>query len=342
MFHFVTDPEARNLRIPARQPDDSSMPITNYLKTIARGAAGARSLDRASARALMTAVLAGEVTDLELGAFVIAMRMKGETLVELCGFLDAVQARCLLLHSPDPVVVIPSYNGARRLPNLTPLLALMLAQAGVKVLVHGPLHDPARVTTADIFRDLGLVPARHEADVHGAWARHQPAFMPSGTLCPPLQDLLAVRQLVGLRNTGHSVAKMLHPFGAQRVLRLVNFTHPEFGALMTAWAQQERADAMLLRGTEGEPVADPRRRPRMDVYLGGLLCAAASCPAQVGAVSDMPLLPGDRDAARTALYVQSLLAGEKPVPAPIAHQVCAVLAAVARLAHPADAAPLSA
>ena len=314
------------------------MPIAHFLKNIARGAAGARALDRASARALMGAVLAGEVTDLELGAFVIAMRMKGETLDELCGFLDAVQQRCMALCSPGPAVVIPSYNGARRLPNLTPLLAMMLAQAGVNVLVHGPLHDPTRVTTADIFRDLGLTPARHEADVHAAWARHQPAFMATGTLCPPLQDLLNVRQIVGLRNAGHSVAKMIHPFGAQRALRLVNFTHPEFSTLMSEWAVHEQADAMLLRGTEGEPVADARRRPCMDVYLRGIHCAAASSLAHEGAVGDMPLLPTERDAASTALYVQSLLAGEKPIPAPVAQQVRGVLAAVARLTQPADAA----
>ncbi len=316
------------------------MPIAHFLKNIARGAAGARALDRASARALMAAVLDGEVNKVELGAFVIAMRMKGETLDELCGFLDAVHTRCLLLHSRRPVVLIPSYNGSRRLPNLTPLLALALAQAGTQVLVHGPLHDPARVTSAQILNNLGLAPARHEADVHAAWARQQPAFMATATLCQPLQALLDVRRMVGLRNAGHTVAKMVHPFGTQRVLRLVNFTHPEFGALMTAWAQRERADALLLRGTEGEPVADPRRRPRMDAYTHGTAFAAASWPAQEGVVSDLPLLPAERDAASTALYVQSLLAGEKPMPAPVAQQVRAVLALMAEIEHPAPTAPV--
>ncbi len=318
------------------------MTIAHFIKNIGRGAAGARSLDRASAQALMAAVLDGEVNQLELGAFVVAMRMKGETLAELCGFLDAVHQRCLLLHSRGPVVVIPSYNGARRLPNLTPLLALSLAQVGVNVLIHGPLQDPTRVTSADILRDLGLAPARHEADVHAAWARHQPAFMATATLCPPLQTLLDVRQVVGLRNAGHTVAKMIHPFGAQRALRLVNFTHPEFGALMSAWAQQERVDALLLRGTEGEPVADPRRRPRMDAYVRGRVCAAASCPAQDGVVGDMPLLPTERDAASTALYVQSLLAGEKPMPAPVAQQISALLALWAAVEDPEVAVALPA
>ena len=51
-------------------------------------------------------------------------------------------------------MVLPSYNGARKLPNLTPLLALLLAQEGAQVLVHGPMLDPGRVSTAEIFRDL--------------------------------------------------------------------------------------------------------------------------------------------------------------------------------------------
>jgi len=318
------------------------MAITRFIKDVARGAAGARSLRRASAQELMGAVLDGELSGPELGAFVIAMRMKGETLDELCGFLDAVHTRCLLLHSRRPVVVIPSYNGARRLPNLTPLLALALAQAGLNVLVHGPLHDPVRVTSAEILTNLGMSAARNETEVHGAWARQQPAFVATATLCPTLQALLDVRQVVGLRNAGHTVAKMLHPFGAQRALRLVNFTHPEFGALMTAWAQRESADALVLRGTEGEPVADPRRRPRMDAYAHGTACAAASCLAQEGVVSDMPLLPNERGAASTALYVQSLLAGEKPMPAPLAQQIRSVLALMADIEHPAPLASLPA
>ena len=316
------------------------MAIKQFIKEIGRGAAGARSLTRAQAQELMGLVLAGEASPLELGAMVMALRMKGESLDELCGFLDAVHAHCLPLQSDVPVVVIPSYNGARRLPNLTPLLAMLLAQQGARVLVHGPLHDPARVTSAEIFHDLGLLPALNADDVQSHWARHEPAFMPTAVLCPPLQTLLDVRWTVGLRNSGHMVAKMMQPFtqtSATRSLRLVNYTHPEFGALMKAWAEQEKADTMLLRGTEGEAVADPRRQPRLDSYVAGLPCAAGSSPAFEGVVTQLPLLPGAIDAATTALYIQAVLGGERPAPAPVARQVQLVLATVAAIA--ADSAP---
>ena len=307
------------------------MGIAGFIKQIGRGAAGARSLSRAQAHELMATVLDGKASDLEIGAFVLAMRMKGETLPELCGFLDAAHERCLRLRSDRPVVVIPSYNGARRLPNLTPLLALELARAGARVLVHGPERDPTRVTSAEIFHDLGLLRAHQHADVDAAWARREPAIVSLNTLCQPLQRLLDVRWAVGVRNSGHSVAKMLHPFGSTRCLRLVNYTHPEFGALMAAWVTQEAADVLLLRGTEGEPVADPRRQPRLDAWLMGQHFAPGSILAHEGVVAELPLLPRANDAATTALYIQSVLGGERPAPAPLSRQVQAVLAALAAI-----------
>jgi anthranilate phosphoribosyltransferase len=114
------------------------MSISHHIKEIGRGKEGARSLDRTQAADLMGQVLDGTVTDLEVGAFCLAMRIKGETPEEMAGFLDAAHTRIQTLPATDvPTVVLPSYNGARKLPVLTPLLALLLAREGLAVLVHG-------------------------------------------------------------------------------------------------------------------------------------------------------------------------------------------------------------
>lgn len=318
------------------------MSIAQYLKEIGRGAAGARALSREASRALMSAVLEGRTSGAENGAFVMAMRMKGETLDELVGFLDAVHAACIPVQHTRPVVLLPSYNGSRKLPNLTPLLALWLAREGVDVLVHGPLEDPLRVTTACVLHNLGLAPCMHTADIASAWARREPAFVPTGVLCPPLQALLDLRRLIGLRGPGHTVAKMLNPVHGAPVLRLVNHTHPEFGALMSAWAQREAVDVMLLRGTEGEPVADPRRQPRIDTWLSGAQRPDLSIPAQEGVLAELPLLPRATDAASTAVYVQEVISGSRPAPAPLARQAGLIVAAVAALQERLDQRALSA
>lgn len=313
------------------------MSIATYIKDIGRGSAGARSLGLDAAEDLMAQVLDGRASDLEIGAFAIAMRMKGETADELLGFLAAAHARCLRLPAGRPVVVLPSYNGARRLPNLTPLLAMRLAQEGVDVLVHGPTQDPKRVTTFEVFRDLGLPAARGEAELHSAWARREPAFIPIDVLCPPLARLLAVREVIGLRNSGHTVAKLLNPFAAApgaRPLRVANHTHPEFGALLAECAARSQADLVLMRGTEGEPVADPRRLPRMEVFLAGETQPELTVPAHEGVLAELPLLPRSCDAATTALYIQAVMSGEKPAPAPLERQVRLLADTLAAMALP--------
>jgi len=309
----------------------AGMSIASQLRLIGRGKEGARSLSHAQAFELMSLVLDGQVSDLELGAFVIAMRIKGESVDELAGFLEATRQRCLPLCAERPVVVLPSYNGARKLPNLTPLVALLLAEQGLSVLVHGPLHDPARVTSAEIFHDLGLPLAQDSAGIERAWSRRAPVFVSTDILCPPLARLLDVRRVVGLRNSGHTVAKLLDPFSAGPGFRVVNYTHPEYARLLAEFALHTRADLLLMRGTEGEPVADPRRLPRLDVFIDGVARADLSLPAQEGPLTALPLLPQRCDAATTAGYIQSVISGEKPAPAPLTQQVQVLSRALASL-----------
>ena len=67
----------------------SPMGISQYIKVIGRGKDGARSLSREQAADLFGQVLDGTVTDLEIGGFCLAMRIKGETPQEMAGLLDA-------------------------------------------------------------------------------------------------------------------------------------------------------------------------------------------------------------------------------------------------------------
>ena len=309
------------------------MSISHYIKEIGRGKEGARSLNTEQAHDLMSQVLDGQVTDLELGAFAMAMRIKGETVNETAGFLQAATARCLPITTTQPAVVLPSYNGARKLPNLTTLLALLLAQEDVPVLVHGMPEDPGRVTTAEIFHDLGLPVARDAGDVAAAWQRREPVYIRTDLLCPPLARLLDARWTIGLRNSGHTIAKLLDPCPTGTALRVVNYTHPEYGTMLTEFLQNTIANALLMRGTEGEPVADPRRLPRLDVFIDGFLRNDLSVPAHDGVLRELPVLPRTCDAATTAMYIQSVISGEKPAPGPLMQQVACLQASLVALAH---------
>ena len=295
------------------------MAIGNYIKEIGRGKEGARALNRAQAADLLGQVLDGTVTDLEVGAFCLAMRIKGETAEEMAGFLDAVRSRMALLPASDvPVVVIPSYNGARKLPLLTPLLALLLAREGLPVLIHGTATEDKRVFVSEVLAALGI----HAQAAPEKIAISSVAFVPTGTLLPGLQRLLDVRRVVNLRNPAHSLVKLMNPVDGPALL-VSSYTHPEYAVSMADTFALVQAHALLIRGTEGEAVADARRTPKMQAFLAG---KATDLQAyQTGTLTTLPELPTAIDAASTAAYIQSVLNGERPVPAPIAEQVAHIL-----------------
>jgi anthranilate phosphoribosyltransferase len=260
------------------------------------------------------------------------MRIKGESRDELAGFLEAAEASFEPLPPPPreyAPVVIPSYNGSRKLPNLTPLLALLLAREGVPVLVHGVSSDPGRVTTAEIMAALGLPVAASGADVLAAAAQGKPAFMPIETLAPRLAHMLSLRAILGVRNSTHTLVKILQPF-AGPALRLVSYTHPEYLETLAEYfvtaAPAARGDAFLMRGTEGETVANPHRAQQIDWFHGGQRTLLVERDAPTDELAE---LPEGRDAAGTAEWIARALRGEVPVPGPIAAQV-AQCARVAR------------
>jgi anthranilate phosphoribosyltransferase len=305
------------------------MSIAPYLKEIGRGKDGARPLSRDKGFDLMSRLLDGQLSDLEKGGFALAMRIKGETPEELAGFMDAVVPRTLALHAPSPAIVLPSYNGARKLPNLTPLLALLLAREGVPVLVHGPLTDAARTTSAQVFEALDLPPVQSAAEAEARWAAAQPVFMPIDVLHPSLAALLALRAVLGVRNSGHTLAKLLPAIPG--ALRVVNHTHPEYATSLADFLARTQATALLMRGTEGEPVADARRLPALKCFVAGERDDALSVEAQGGSLTTLPELPGGIDAAGTARTIRAMLGGELPVPEPIARQVRCLLALRSKL-----------
>jgi anthranilate phosphoribosyltransferase len=293
-----------------------------FIKEIGRGKDGARSLSREDAAMLYAAMLERRVSDLELGAILLAMRVKGESVEEISGFLQAAEASFAPLAAPDceyAPVVIPSYNGSRRVANLTPLLALLLAREGVPVLVHGVTLDPGRVTSAEIFRALELPPAADAAGVAARFAARQPAFIAIDALAPQMARLLALRSVLGVRNSTHTLVKIMQPFAAP-ALRLTSYTHPEYFNMLSAYFRSEpsRGDAFLMRGTEGETVANARRAQQIDWFHQGVHTQLVEKQA---VVETLPPLPEQNDAVATGSWIQAVLGGAVPVPPPVADQV---------------------
>ena len=115
----------------------------------------------------------------------------------------------------------------------------------------------------------------------------QPAFIPIAVLAPKMGRLLALRRVLGVRNSTHTLVKILQPY-AGPALRLVSYTHPEYLEMLaeyfTTAAPAERGDAFLMRGTEGETVANANRANQIDWFHDGAAdpAGAARCAHRRG------------------------------------------------------------
>ncbi|THF54998.1 DNA-binding protein YbiB [Pseudothauera rhizosphaerae] len=304
------------------------MTYAPIIKEIGRGAKGARPLDAAAAEAVFADMLDGKVPDLELGAIVMALRIKSEAADELLGFKRALDARTpqVAVLSGPRCVVLPTYNGARRQANLMPLVALLLARKGVPVLIHGRHDFESRTSPFELLAALDIHPVADATAAGAELAAGRIACLKLDTLLPGLDRLLALRLRMGVRGTAHTMAKLVDPCRGRSV-RVVAVTHPEYLERMHHFLCADGGHAMLLRGTEGETYANPRRRPEMKVFEDG--AARVAWPAEEGGAPPLADLPDCPGVADNAALIRAMLEGRSPVPAPVREQV-ETLAALAQ------------
>lgn len=302
----------------------SSDPIAlpALIKEIGRGAKGARDLSMADAESLFTAMLAGQVPDLELGAILLSLRIKSESDGELVGFFHAMQATTFQLKpAAHPLVVLPSYNGVRRQPNLLPLLAFLLRDAGLPVVIHGRHDFDNRENPFPLFQACGIAGARSLEEINQQIVDTGIALTDIELLNPALNRLLALRSRLGLRNSAHTLCKLLDPCPGHTV-RVVNVTHPEYLIRMGTLLQAQQATALLMRGTEGEAFANPRRRPELLGFQHGE--PVTLFPAEAGGTPPIPGWPETADFKQNIALIQSLREAPDKIPLPLLDQVTAL------------------
>lgn len=300
----------------------TAISLPALIKEIGRGSQGARDLSADDAQALFAAMLSAEVPDLELGAILLSLRIKGESDAELLGFCRAMQTTTQSLKpTAKPLVVLPSYNGARRQPNLLPLIALLLRDAGLPVLIHGRHDFENRENPFPLFHACGIASACSLAEVNQQIADAGIALSDIKLLNPSLNRLLALRLRLGVRNSAHTLCKLLDPFPGHTV-RVVNVTHPEYLIRMGVLLEAQQTTALLMRGTEGEPFANPRRRPELLGFQNGT--PVTLFPQEAGGTPPIPGWPESADFDQNVALIQSLRASPATIPQPLLDQVAAL------------------
>ena len=241
--------------------------FARYIRAVGRGVTLSRSLTLEEAEAAMGMILDGEVEPVQLGAFLLVLRYRKETPEELAGFVRAARARMAAMPGGAADIDWPSYADRHRQRPYFLLAALLLAGAGLRVLMHGiPGKGPA--TTPAAVRAFGLEPAADGAGAAATLARTKFAYLPLSAFCPALERLFALRPLFGLRSPANTFARELNPFDAPYQLQGV--FHPTYLATHQETARllgQPRA--AVFKGGGGEVQCNPAKPCRVALLHEG-------------------------------------------------------------------------
>jgi anthranilate phosphoribosyltransferase len=234
------------------------------IRAVGTGRRGARSLAFEEAREAMRALLSGETSDAQAGAFLVAVRIKGEEPEELAGMAQALRDAASSrepVRSTRPVIACAGgYDGVQRSPQLSLATAALAAACGVDCVMHcgDPLGPKFGTVPADVLDALGG-PRRPSVQQSRAMLQHSGvALVHAGEAIRGWDRLARLRDEIGLRGPVHSAEKLVDHLGARRFV--VGYTHHAYGArIVEALRLLGAEDAVALRSLEATDVLRPGR-----------------------------------------------------------------------------------
>lgn len=231
--------------------------FSEFVATLGRGPGKSRALTRDEAREAFALVLRGVADPVQVGAFLMLLRYRGEDADEIAGLVEAAREAAGLPAPLGAALDWPSYGAGRtRGAPWFLLAALALARAGVPVLMHGSNRFSGGVGVPEALAALGMEPAGSLADAERQIARARFAYLPLRRLLPALNGLLALRGLLGLRSPVNTVVRLLDPAGAAAGVDGV--FHPAYLAVHLGVAERlGRGRLLVLKGGGGEAERNP-------------------------------------------------------------------------------------
>jgi anthranilate phosphoribosyltransferase len=226
--------------------------FAQFVRILGKGKTGSRSLTRDEARTAMHMILQGQVKEVQLGAFLMLLRVKEESADELTGFVEAARE---VISAPADIAIDldwSSYAGKRKHLPWFLLSAFALADNGLRVFMHGASgHTKGRMYTESALQALGIEPATTWPEVSSALNRSRFAFMPLCNLCPLLQAMIDLRNDFGLRSPVHTLVRLLNPLRAPYSLQSI--FHPAYALHhQQAAANLGQPHSSVFKGEGGE------------------------------------------------------------------------------------------
>ncbi|MGA2492425.1 MAG: anthranilate phosphoribosyltransferase [Roseiarcus sp.] len=291
--------------------------MESFKPLIAKVAAGSQ-LSRADAAAAFDAILSGEVTPSQLGGFLMALRVRGETVEEITGAVTAMRAKMLpVVAPPNAIDVVGTGGDGSGSYNISTLAALIVAACGVPVAKHGNRAASSKSGTADTLAALGVKIGVPPAVVERCIREAGIGFMLAPTHHAAMRHVGPTRAELGTRTIFNLLGPLANPAGVKRQL---------VGVFSAAWLMpmaevlrnlgSERV--WVTHGADGLDEMSTTGTTKIVELKDGAIRAFEIAPEDVGLTRvDLGALKGG-DAAYNAEALKAVLAGARNAYAEIA------------------------
>ena len=309
--------------------NDSKALMKSIIQRVATGPDLSKDIDFEEAKNGMQAILRGEIDDVQSAIFLIALRMKRETMEENQGILAAILAESdqqsvdvdQLVDLGDP------YSGYNRSIPISSFLPPVLAELGLPTVIHSldALSPKFGLTHRHIVQALGLSADHSTAD---AKARLEDAsigwsYIDQASYCPGLHNMVGLRDRVIKRTVINTVETLIGPLRGKKTHSILGYVHKPYPPIYAELVKSSGMDsALLVRGVEGGVIPSLRQKGLMVSYEGNVEKNRVDIePASLGIDQDMraisfpPEMDVHKDIPALAQYTVKLgkaaLAGEK-------------------------------
>ncbi len=244
-------------------------PFAPFIRILGKGKNGSRGLTGEEAFEAMTMVLEDKVTPEQLGAFLMLLRVKEETPEEVAGFVKAI--RHFLKQDKQAYADLDwsSYAGKRRHSPWYVLSALLLADNGIKVCMHGAEgHTPGRMYTSEVLTPLGIKTSTTLDHAKVQIEKNNFCYMPISTISSRLKDIIELRPLLGLRSPIHTVGRMINPLQAPYSIQAI--FHPGYQSVHQYAANiMDEEKIAVFKGEAGEVERNPDTKCTVSYAIDG-------------------------------------------------------------------------
>ena len=270
------------------------------------------SLTMEEASSVMREIMAGEATQAQLGAFLVALRLKGETPEEVAGFASVMREKSLRVSLSGPLIDIVGTGGdGCNTFNISTTSAFVAAGAGLKVAKHGNRAMSSRCGSEDVLEELGvridLTPQQVQQCVENVGI----GFMFAQSFHPAMKYAASPRREIGIRTVFNILGPLTNPAGAQ--YQVIGVPNEEIGdKIALALCHLNIKRALVVHGLNGiDELSISGASSVWEVNSNSAVSHYFIAPEDVGLESAPPETVKGGAPAQNADILRSILSGAK-------------------------------